>query len=1132
MMPESREWRLTRSQWTVGLALVLLIPFLYIMSHGVDPAEHARILHDLNEIKNRHALLEQTLMETRAGIIPTYDDLTEAGRNLLAAEQTFKQRLPPELTGTIAPHLSRYERLMEEKRLLVEQFKSHHAVLRNSLNYLPIAVDDFLSRFYPVPGKEVLKADLEKLVHVILQFNLTADLNARITARKILWSLPAPSNAFPEKERKAFNMLLTHAHIAILYKDHVDNIIKAIQTIPSADAIREITDAYLTKYDHLEKTSSRYKSALLVISSMLVAWVLVSMIRLTVTSRKLSETVTQLNFQKFALDQHAIVSITDVKGNITYANDNFCKISKYSLEELIGKNHRIIKSNEHPRSMFRKMWRTIARGKVWHGEIKNKAKDGSHYWVASTIVPFLDENGKPFQYVSIRTDITRRKQMEEEISKAHQFLQAVTDAMGEGLYVLGRNGKCIFLNSEAERLLGWSKDELYGKNVHDIIHYQDANGQHIPAHECPAFLSIQQGKTFRSDTEVFTRKDGTIFPIAIVVVPLREKGQVTGSVAVFQDITERIQNEQRLKSAIQQAKEANRAKSHFLANMSHEIRTPMNAIIGMSHLALQTDLDNQQRNYLEKIHRSAESLLNIINDILDFSKIEAGKLEMEEVEFHLNDIFNNLTSVLELRAAEKGLELLFDIAPDVPRALVGDPGRLGQVLLNLCGNAIKFTERGEIIVSVRLDRKDEDTLRLHFAVKDTGIGITREQQGRLFQSFNQADTSTTRKYGGTGLGLAISKRLVELMGGDIWVESTPGQGSTFHFTVVLRECTEDASASLSALATDKLQGLKVIVVDDNASARTILSSLLQAHGIEADVASGAAEAGDRLASTGEGEDPPYEVMLLDWQLADIDGVEFYAQQQKRLGQRMPAVVMMTAHGADRLRRALHKHGLEPSDILVKPIMPSALLDAISRAVGHSIIRQDNDSVNERDYRRALGRLRGSRILLVEDNEFNKDLALELLTNAGIHVDLAENGEEAIEMVERNRYDAVLMDCQMPVMDGYEAARRIRENPRLNHLPIIAMTANVMKSDIAEALAAGMNDHIGKPINIRDMFTKIARWIEPTRREEGFDMSGHAPDPSPEPLAEELAHIDTAAGLERVAHNTDTYLRVLEKFADN
>jgi len=464
---------------------------------------------------------------------------------------------------------------------------------------------------------------------------------------------------------------------------------------------------------------------------------------------------------------------------------------------------------------------------------------------------------------------------------------------------------------------------------------------------------------------------------------------------------------------------------------------------------------------------------------------------------------------------------------------VGDPGRLGQVLLNLCGNAIKFTEHGEVVVSVRLECKDDATLRLHFAVKDTGIGITQEQQDRLFQSFNQADTSTTRKYGGTGLGLAISKRLVELMGGEIWVESRPGQGSTFHFTVVLRERPEDASAYPSVQASHELQGLQVIVVDDNPSARTILSSILQAHGIEVHVASGAAEAGKWLAdNTADGADPPCEVMLLDWQLTDIDGVEFYAQQQERLGERMPAVVMMTAHGADGLRRALQGHHLEPSDILVKPIMPSALLDAISRAVGRGIVRRGDGSVNERDYRRALRCLQGRRILLVEDNEFNKDLALELLTNAGIHVDLAENGEEAIEMVERNRYDAVLMDCQMPVMDGYEATRRIRENPRLANLPIIAMTANVMKSDIAKALAAGMDDHIGKPINIREMFTRIAQWIDPSLQEATGDMPAQAPDASPEPLAGKLAHIDTRAGLERVGNDTGTYLRVLEKFTDN
>jgi two-component system, sensor histidine kinase and response regulator len=708
----------------------------------------------------------------------------------------------------------------------------------------------------------------------------------------------------------------------------------------------------------------------------------------------------------------------------------------------------------------------------------------------------------------------------------HATLQSLINSIPDTISYRNTDGVYLGCNGAFCELTGKPANEIIGRTAREVtdseraawIEQRDAEVlSSLQKISCETWVEYPDGRRALHDT---SRS------------PLRDPdGQVLGILSIAREITERKKQEEETSRAKAIAEEATRLKSDFLANMSHEIRTPMNAIIGLSHLALKTALAPRQRDYLLKVQAAGQHLLGVINDILDFSKVEAGKLDLEHAEFQLEKLLDNTGNLISEKSHAKGLELVFEVAPDVPANLVGDSLRLGQILLNYANNAVKFTDRGEIMIAVRASERTERDVLLHFRVQDTGIGLTPEQMGRLFQSFSQADASTTRRFGGTGLGLAICKRLAELMGGEVGVESELGKGSTFWFSARLGI---GAACDRELVPVPDLRGRRALVVDDNDHARAVIMDMLeQMTFVASEVSSGPAAVDEVRKAAIEGQ--PYDVVYLDWRMPEMDGMDT-ARRIRSLGLAKPPILMMvTAYGREEMLKEARSIGID--NVLVKPVNASLLFDttmSVLSTAPRAAPQRSAPSEIEAVQRR-LSAIRGARVLLVEDNDINQQVARELLEDAGLVVEVADNGQVALDMVQRAFYDLVFMDMQMPLMDGITATREIRKIGWLGRLPIVAMTANAMEQDRRRCIEAGMNDAVIKPIDPNDLWDALLRWIRLGEAAPAAEPPARVGQPAAAAglgataFAWEIAGLDTTLGLSRMMGKKGLYLAMLRRY---
>jgi two-component system sensor histidine kinase/response regulator len=728
----------------------------------------------------------------------------------------------------------------------------------------------------------------------------------------------------------------------------------------------------------------------------------------------------------------------------------------------------------------------------------------------------------------LEQEIADRQRAQEALRESEERIRLLLDSTAEAIFGMDRDGMCTFCNPATLRFLGHaSAGALLGKRMHDVLHHSHPDGTPYLLEECNIAEALRRGEGIHSDQEVFWRADGTQFPVEFWAHPIRKQGEAVGAVVTFFDITERKRAQAALLEAKEAAEAGSRAKSEFLANMSHEIRTPMNGIIGMTELALDTALTSEQKDYLNLVKSSADSLLRVINDILDFSKIEAGKLELEGTEFDIRDLFKDTLKTLAMRADKKGTEVSLRVAPDVPELLIGDPTRLRQLLVNLVGNSIKFTERGTIIVNTELQPGPPPDVRLHISVSDTGIGIPLEKQRLIFEPFSQADGSTTRQFGGTGLGLTISRQLVELMGGRVWVESEVGKGSTFHFTCLLEKGSADSSRHEEGARLIP-PGLDVLVVDNNATNHKILAEMLTNWRMSPTVV-GDGSGALHLLETAYRAGRPYSIVLLDGLMPGITGFQIMERIYKNPA--MAGAVIMMLPIDQQLTEAARCRELGVKHTLNKPIGQSELLDAILSVLGVGTIEKKLIQTEPSQPRPGTGR--SLRILLTEDNAVNQKLAIRLLEKAGHHVTLANNGREAVAAWESAGipgFDVLLMDIQMPEMDGMEATAAIREREKGSggHVPILAMTAHAMRGDKERCLASGMDGYVSKPIHPPDLFAEIERCLAAPGRNQ--TMPENISEAEAVPGAEAL--IDRVALLERVEGDRELLAEMVHLFQED
>lgn len=757
--------------------------------------------------------------------------------------------------------------------------------------------------------------------------------------------------------------------------------------------------------------------------------------------------------ERQAMDKHGMVATMDVKGNILSANEKCCEFSGFSEQEIVGENITAFDITNITADEKYEIFSSLSQGQIWQGEVHSIRKTGEPWYVFATVVPVVKKATLVDHLIVIGTDISQQKRLEKRLSEGRAFYRSITDSIGEGVYAVNAVGQTQFLNPAASQLLGWTLEELQDRRFHDTVHYQKGDGTLLPREQCPVNLAIREGESYTSYEDFFTDKRGRLFPISIVAVPLiNNEGEPDGHVGVFNDISGQKAIEQKLQKAYDEAQSANKAKTDFLATMSHEIRTPMNAIIGLTHLALETNDNEQRQQYLEKVQRSSNALLELMNSILDFSKVEANKIDILDEPFTLTKMIEKLAQVFQVKAQQKHLQLLFDIRCNTNTPCKGDSEKIYQVLINLLSNAIKFTEKGYVLLKV--DKRDN---HLFFSVSDTGMGISDAGKAKLFNAFEQADASISRKFGGTGLGLAICKRLVEFMGGELTLESQINEGSCFAFSLPVCLDGETPTKTLLPVSVPS----EVLCIQTHESVEQgchILCQTLERLNINC-----------QIVDQAEGLLPQQAPFSIAYLPIDESSWKRFANHMRFDEYRdLNVNVLITPFSREDVRKRFGK--TFPSDlrIIELPLTESEIISALS-PLQVPTNQEATEGLESKKWR--TNRLAGKRVLVVDDDLISVEISQQILADLGVKVLTATTGEHALALCNSNTFDAILLDCHLPDISGYDIAETLTQNGNW-FTPIIALSADETNEASEKALAAGMCHHLVKPATANEIVHTI------------------------------------------------------------
>ncbi|WP_176963539.1 transporter substrate-binding domain-containing protein [Mariprofundus sp. NF] len=1018
---------------------------------------------------------------------------------------------------------------LEDKRVAVQANSSHEGYLRDHSAIVPEIFPTLQETILSVSkGKnDVFVGNLASAMYWIRKMNLT--------------NLKVAGAVSPE----AGNL---HFAVRKDWPELTSMINKGLATISKAER-KQISEKWVNvKYEAITDYALIWKLVLAFV--LIILGVLVWNFKINQQKRlaqaardeaeKAKDQLEQANMQMLAIFDSASSGIAMIKGRvITSCNRRMDEMYGCEPGEQVGQSTRIWYADDETYARIgQEVYEKISIDETHRSETLAVRKDGSRFWARAGIHA-LDHNDLSKGIVAVIEDISKEREIMQEMEKskgqieqANMQMHAIFDSASAGIAMIN-NRVIISCNRRMDEMYGYEPGEQVGLSTR--MWYEDDEIYARIDQEVYQKLGIN--KTHRCERWA-VRKDGSRFWARSGIHALDHDDLSKGVVMVVEDISREREIMLEMENAREQAEEATRAKADFLANMSHELRTPMNAVLGMLYLALRSEMPPALHNYLAKAQGAANSLLSIINDILDFSKIEAGKLDVESIEFSLDSVLEQLTDAIGFQAERKGVEFLIRYDANIPITLIGDPLRLGQVLLNLCSNAIKFTDAGEVELSFHCLKSTKKSMTLQIAVRDTGIGMTPALQKLVFNKFTQADQSTTRQFGGTGLGLAISKLLVELMGGRIWIEdSVPDQGSTFCFTVKLAVSLQAQvhRHELAEQAGPLLKGVRALVVDDNETSSEILSEMLRFFHIDTEIVNSGSAAIEKLENSTA---KPFDIVLMDWRMPGMNGDEATKRIHADCNiQPQPKVVMVTSFGREEVMNLAKQAGVD--GFLLKPVSPSTLLDTTLSVLGRGRILEsgkqqvkDNRSLDSHGFA-------GAHLLLVEDNDINREFATELLQSMNVSVDEAVNGEEAVAMVQKQSYDGVLMDIQMPVMDGLQATEEIRAlldesgDKRFADLPIIAMTAMAMAKDAEKCLQAGMSDHITKPVSPERLIQALSKWLPVTDKA----ISASADSAVDTELSDypadlmNLSHFDAVAGIRRIGGKPQAYRKQLKRFRE-